>query len=70
MTPELNSKIAVWRARCAGQGEPMTVEEYKEVIAQVRGGRVTAAAASDSSKKRAAKAAIPNADDLLDELGG
>lgn len=69
MTPELNSQIAIWRARCSGQGDPMTLEEYKKAILLLRGGRVAALAASDSSKKKAAKAAIPNADDLLDELG-
>lgn len=70
MTPEVQAKIANWRARCAGQGDPMTLEEYKEAILILRGGRQQALKASDSSKRTKAKAAIPDADDLLSELGG
>lgn len=70
MTPELNSKIANWRARCNGQGEPMTIEEYQEAMIELRGGRMQALKASDAAKRGKAKAAIPDADDLLGELGG
>lgn len=48
----------------------MTLEEYKEAIILIRGGRVAAQQASDASKRKGAKAAIPNADDLLGELEG
>lgn len=68
LTPELASKIAIWRARCSGQGEPMTLEDYKEALKLLRGDRMTASAASDASKTKKAKAQIPNADDLLDDL--
>ena len=70
MSPELNSKIAIWRAKCADG--TITLDEYKEAIKALRGDRSSAHAASEASgkKRAAAKAAIPDADDMLSELGG
>lgn len=68
MNTELVAKIAVWRERAA-RGD-MTPAEYREVIEQLREGRV--AAAATSAKSRAAKAAKApvNSDDLLSQLDG
>lgn len=66
LTPLDEAKIAAIRAREAA-GEA-TLEDFKEVIRILRAGRFAAVAASDGARKKAAKAAVPNADDLLNEL--
>lgn len=68
MTPEVNARIAVLRAK-ALEGD-LTLEETKEAITLLRQGRVSAAHASEGARRKNAKAAIPSADDLLAELGG
>lgn len=60
-SPELASKIALWRQKSA-EGT-MTIEEYREAIAELRAGRVTAA----QSKAKPKKAAIDE-DELLGGL--
>ena len=65
---ELNSKIAVWREKQAAG--TLTLEEMKEAIQALRGGRVSAAIASSVSKAKKAPVVIPASDDLLDELRG
>lgn len=67
MSPELQSKIALWRQK-AVQGT-LTQEEMKEAITALRADRVGAAVASAASKRSKAKAEIPDADDLLAEMG-
>lgn len=67
-TPEIASKINIWRQK-AVQGT-LTMEETREAIQLLRGGRVAAAKASDSAKRKTAIKAIPTADDLLSEIGG
>ena len=67
MTPDLNSRIAIWRQK-AIQGT-LTEEETKEAIIALRAGRVSAHMASDNSRRKKAIAEVPNADDLLGELG-
>jgi hypothetical protein len=68
-SPEVHSRISQLRAR-ADSGE-ITDEEYREVIQLLRAGRVSAVY---SGEKRASKAkvraAIPDAQDMLDELEG
>lgn len=64
---ELQSKIAEWRARALDG--TLTLEEMRDAISLLRAGRVSAAAASDSSRRAKAKVAIPSGDDLLKELG-
>lgn len=65
---ELQAKIAVWRQRSADG--TMTVEEYRTAIAEIRGDRKSAHAASDQSRRTKAKAVVPDAKTLLSELGG
>lgn len=64
-SPELSSKIALWRAKCAEN--TITKEELTEFARLLREERRSAAVASATKKSRA-KAAAPNADDLLKEL--
>lgn len=62
------SRIAQLRAKSLS-GE-LTREEMKEAINLMRGDRKNAARASESSKRKVAKAAIPDADTMLNELEG
>jgi hypothetical protein len=68
MTPEINQRVALLRAKAASN--TMTEADMVEAIKLLRAGRVGAAAASDGARRKTAKAAIPDADSLLDELGG
>lgn len=68
MTPELSSKIQTWRARAVAG--TLTKEELAEAIRALRSDRVGAAIASDKSRRSKAKAEIPDAMDLLAEMGG
>lgn len=66
---DLQLKVAEWRAKA--RAGTMTLEETREAIKVLRAGRSLIAAASGGSKTNAkAKAAKPNADDLLSELDG
>jgi len=67
VSPELQSKIGVWRAKAAAG--TLTQEEMREAIVALRADRVGAAIASDRSKRAKAKAEIPDAGDLLKEMG-
>lgn len=67
MSPEMQSKIAVWRAKA--EAGMLTEEEMVEGIKALRQERFGAASASDASKRKKAAAVIPDADDLLKELG-
>lgn len=67
MSPELQSKIATWRAKAVNG--TLSPEEMKEAILALRADRVGAAVASAASKRTKAKAEIPSADDMLSELG-
>lgn len=64
---ELNSKIAGWRQK-AVEGT-LSIEEMKEAIQALRGGRVSAAISSEKSKAKKAPVVVQSADDLLGELG-
>ncbi len=67
MSPELQSKIALWRQKAvAGTLSP---DEMKEAILALRQDRIGASIASAASKRTKAKAEIPDADDLLAERG-
>lgn len=65
-SPELLAKIALWRAKCADG--TMTVADYREAIKELRAGRVSAAVSSESARRTKAKAVIPTADEMLNEL--
>ena len=67
MSPELTSKIQIWRAKAAENR--LTEEDMKEAINALRADRMGAAMASAKSTRAKAKAEIPSADDLLGELG-
>lgn len=66
LTPEQSSRIAVLRSKFADGSA--TEDDMKEVITILRAGRFSAASSAPTAKRAAAKAAIPNADDLLAEL--
>ena len=66
-TPETLQRISQLRAK-AVEGT-LTLDEAREGVALLRQDRKSAAASSDTSRRARAKAAIPHADDLLDELG-
>lgn len=66
-TPEVQAKIARVRAKIEAK-EPVDIEEYKDVVKIIREGRMQAVATSDSAKRKKAIAAIPDANNLLDEL--
>lgn len=68
MSPELQSKIAVWRQKAVNGN--LTLDEMKEAIAALRADRVGAAVASTTSRASKVKAPAPNAADLLSELEG
>lgn len=68
LSPEQQQRLTILRAR-QDSGE-ITLDEMKEAVLILRQGRVSAAAASDSSKRKKAATAIPNADDMLGELEG
>lgn len=68
MTPEINQRIALLRSKVAAG--TVTEADMVEAIQLLRSGRVGAAAASDGARRKTAKAVIPDADSLLDELGG
>jgi len=67
MSPELQSKISIWRQRAING--TLTQDEMKEAILALRQDRIGAAVASAASKRTKAKAEIPDADDLLAEMG-
>ena len=62
---ELQAKIASWRLKAA-EGT-LTLEEMKEGIMYLRAGRISAATAAKSSKK---KSVAPAAEDMLADLDG
>jgi len=65
---ELQAKVASWRLRAA-EGT-LSLDEMKEAVAVLRGGRLSAATAAASAHRTAAKRAVaPPAEDMLGELG-
>lgn len=66
MTPEVNSKIAEWRAKAAAG--TLTADEMRQAIVILRAGRVGAAIASTKAKTARAKAEIPDANSMLDDM--
>ena len=64
---DIQQRIAIWRAKAADGS--LTQDEMKEAITVLRAGRMAAATSSSAARIAKAKAAIPSAEDLLDELG-
>jgi len=67
MTPEIQAKVLLWRARA--EAGTLSTEEMKEAILILREGRIGASVASDKSRAKKAAKVILNADDLLKEIG-
>lgn len=70
ITPEVQAKVMLWRQKA--MAGTLSLEEAREAIQFLRQDRVSAAAASNTSrtKRVAAGKPIPNADDMLKELEG
>lgn len=66
-TPEINQRIAILRAKAAAG--TLTEADMVEAIQFLRAGRVGAQIASDTSRRKKATMDIPDADDLLREMG-
>lgn len=66
LSPEDQARIAVIRSK--NEAGTATPEDFREFIRITRQGRVSAQAASTAARRKVAKAAIPSADDLLDEF--
>lgn len=67
MTPEMMSKIQQWRQKAIDG--TLSEEEMFEAVRLLREDRTAALAATTAKKKREAAVMIPDADDLLKELG-
>ena len=67
MSPELNAKIAIWRAKALDNR--LTPDDMREAIAAMRQDRVGTSIASETSRRKKAIVEIPSADDMLGELG-
>ena len=67
MQPETQGRLAALRQK-AVEGT-LTIEEMKEAIVMMRGDRASSVKNTDARRAKV-KAAIPDADTLLDELGG
>jgi hypothetical protein len=68
VSPELAARISEWRQKSIDG--TLSIDEMREAVDAMRQGRVGAAHASEQSKRAKAKAVVPSAEDLLDELGG
>jgi hypothetical protein len=67
VSPETASRIQIWRQRA--RDGTLTEADMAEAIAALRGERQGAAIASDTSRRKNAKAAVPDAESMLAELG-
>lgn len=67
-TPEIASKIAIWRQKSIDG--TLSLDEMKEAIVVLRAGRISASYASATARQAKAKTNIPNAMDLLATLKG
>lgn len=67
-TPEEETKLAIWRQKALDG--TLTEAEEREAVALIRGTRHSAAYASETARRKKAKAEIPSADDLISEMMG
>lgn len=63
ISPELQSRLAVWRAKAADG--TITLEEMRQVVAELRGARLSAGQAPAKSAKPK-----PDATSLIEQLKG
>jgi len=68
ITPELQSKIAIWRSKSADG--TISLAEMREAIIALRAGRKAAIEAASASRKSSPKRPSKSADDMLGELEG
>lgn len=69
MNPEVQAQISSLRAKEAS-GIPLTMEDCQLTVKLLRAGRLSAAIASDASRRKKAKLAVVDGASLLDELDG
>ena len=67
-SPENMTKIAAWRQKAA-EGT-LTIEDCKEYVIVLRGGRRSAAEASEASRRTKARKVVKSAEEMLNELTG
>lgn len=69
MSPEVVQRLNILRAK--SNDGTITTQEYQEAIRLMRADRVSAqhASANSTARKKAPKAEIKSADEMLDELG-
>lgn len=67
-TPETLSRIAILKAKL--EDSTITMEEMREAVRLLRRDRLSAQTASEAGRRAKAKAIIPSADDMLNELEG
>jgi hypothetical protein len=67
VSPEVTARLAQIKQKSVDG--TATLEDYKEAVTLMRGDRQGAAMASETSRRSKAKAAVPSADSMLDELG-
>lgn len=66
MSPEINAKMPIWKARAA-RGELSQAEVF-EAMAALRAGRQSAAEQTVAKRTARAKIAVPTADDMLSQM--
>lgn len=66
-TIDTQARIAQLRAKA--EAGTANLEDYKEAVRLIKGDRTHAHIASETARRSKAKAAVPSADDMLDELG-
>lgn len=67
MTPEMHARLQVLKQK--DREGTATLADYKEAVVLMRGDRARSHVASETSRRSKVKAAIPSADDMLNELG-
>lgn len=68
ISPELAQRIAIWRQRAVTN--ELTLDEMKEAVKFLRAGRLAAAEAASSTRRKKAIVAIPHAQDMLADMMG
>jgi hypothetical protein len=69
LDPEFSLKLATYRRKAADN--TISLDEMREAVKLMRQGRVSAATASETARKRKVSAATPiDADAMLSELEG
>lgn len=66
-SPEIQAKIAIWRAKNADG--TITIAEMREAVEVMRAGRVSAAYSGAKAAAKA-KARVPTAEELLNDMEG